>query len=284
MFLTKEEMEVMQKFNLNAQSQMTYAYLKEFCFGTKNVCFPSLETLSDKLKCSTRTVTRNINKLVDCGIVKRIKRGKMKTNVYVLVIKNSCESASRLKRNNKAKNVNNGNKVTRHDNTQNYTKYIVNDDYTLVQPVINELTLTYGQDIIGQALLRIKGKSISINGFRTYLEKAINTIIQYLKQTKKYEAVKKSFEYIKEHNFINKKKKKSTFNNFEQREYDYNALESVLRGETSIPEGMSINEYMESVTKGIIRSEQQQCVQGFNNFTPREYNFVELEKGLLGWE
>ncbi|WP_070109936.1 helix-turn-helix domain-containing protein [Clostridium acetireducens] len=58
-----------------------YFILSSYCFGEKNICFPSQKYLAKKLDKSTRTVQRYTKELRECGLIE-IEKGRRGINNY----------------------------------------------------------------------------------------------------------------------------------------------------------------------------------------------------------
>lgn len=68
-----------------------YCVLQSYCYGEKDICFPSQKTLGEKLRRSVRTVQRYIKELVDARLIEVIRRGS-NNNYYKMVRKAAQKS------------------------------------------------------------------------------------------------------------------------------------------------------------------------------------------------
>jgi DNA-binding transcriptional MocR family regulator len=66
----------------------TYMAIASYASNQKGVCYPSLKTLSARLGCSTRTVSRHIRVLIAAGLLKAVRRrykGRYSSNLYTVI-------------------------------------------------------------------------------------------------------------------------------------------------------------------------------------------------------
>lgn len=78
---------VLHTNKLSAYSKLVYTVLLSYAWGDKNTAFPSQQTLADACGISERSVRGAIKELQVEKFVTIIRRGVMKTNVYVLHFK-----------------------------------------------------------------------------------------------------------------------------------------------------------------------------------------------------
>lgn len=75
---------------LAAYSKTSYPYiywiLESYCYGEKDTCFPSQETLAKDCNVSVRTIQRAIRLFKELGLIKVFKRSK-KSNLYKILNK-----------------------------------------------------------------------------------------------------------------------------------------------------------------------------------------------------
>jgi DNA-binding transcriptional regulator YhcF (GntR family) len=69
--------------NLSIQAKALYWYLLSRCFQ-KNNCFPSYEKMGRDLKIHPDTVIKYRKELENAGLIVHKRRGRGKTNVYIL--------------------------------------------------------------------------------------------------------------------------------------------------------------------------------------------------------
>ncbi|WP_138205072.1 helix-turn-helix domain-containing protein [Haloimpatiens lingqiaonensis] len=69
--------------NIDGQALKLYCLLESYCYGDKNDCFPSQNTLAARMKKSIRTIQRYLKTLKDLGLV-IIKRRGSTSNLYIL--------------------------------------------------------------------------------------------------------------------------------------------------------------------------------------------------------
>jgi DNA-binding MarR family transcriptional regulator len=69
--------------NLTSAQYHMFCVLSSFCYGSKESCFPSLDTLSKLIGKDPRTVNRIINELIMKGyVIKKERPGS--SNIYIL--------------------------------------------------------------------------------------------------------------------------------------------------------------------------------------------------------
>ncbi|WP_035294137.1 helix-turn-helix domain-containing protein [Clostridium sp. KNHs214] len=69
--------------NIDGQALKLYCLLESYCYGDKNDCFPSQNTLAARMHKSIRTIQRYLKTLKDLGLV-IIKRRGSTSNLYIL--------------------------------------------------------------------------------------------------------------------------------------------------------------------------------------------------------
>ena len=78
--------------NMSDGAFRLYCVLQSYCFGEKDICFPSQKTLGEKLRRSVRTIQRYIKELVEAKLIQVIRRGANNNNYYKLVRKAAQKS------------------------------------------------------------------------------------------------------------------------------------------------------------------------------------------------
>lgn len=63
-----------------------YIVLSSYCFGNKSTCFPSQNTLAEKLNKSVRTIQRYLKELILKGLIAKRRRGSI-SSIYTLLAK-----------------------------------------------------------------------------------------------------------------------------------------------------------------------------------------------------
>jgi hypothetical protein len=100
----------------------------------------------------------------------------------------------------------------------------IDDDNNNIDKEISRLKETEGEDTVNKALTKMEKFTIRKNGFISYLKKTIETI--------KGEKIFSPNTYKKPSTYTyGNPKKKSTFNNFQQREYNFDNFWKMYRGE-----------------------------------------------------
>lgn len=71
---------------LTTEEQMIFIVLKSYVDfkGDSGKAYPSMETICKRAKMSKKRARKNINALIEKGIVKKVQRGLTKTNLYML--------------------------------------------------------------------------------------------------------------------------------------------------------------------------------------------------------
>ncbi|WP_102401376.1 helix-turn-helix domain-containing protein [Haloimpatiens massiliensis] len=132
--------------NIDGQALKLYCLLESYCYGDKNDCFPSQNTLATRMNKSIRTIQRYLKTLKDLGLV-IIKRRGSTSNLYILPkklnkkvqqtaqkIQEKCSGFSAALKTKKNANSNKTN--TGHSNYKNHKNYKRNyksntfNDYT----------------------------------------------------------------------------------------------------------------------------------------------------------
>lgn len=206
---------------INNQSKWCYKRLSDFAYADKSFCFPGKKNLADKMCISVRQVDRYINALVRNNLIKKTRRGKMKTNYYYFPLKNVGIALNKAIKKAKQK----AHKSCPESDTtlmsQEYNKAFLTDDLSAVADVLKEFLDTEETGIVEEAAAKVKnlvqqGNRITVKGFKKYLSKVIATL-----------KIQKSKEKIFKKN--HKNKKISTFCNYEGRglEYYINAMDEL---------------------------------------------------------
>lgn len=84
-----------------------YCLLQSYCFGEKDYCYPSQNTLALKLHKSIRTIQRYIQELIQAKLIKKRRRGSI-SNLYTIIGKKILQQVDKAV--NKARNVYNSHK------------------------------------------------------------------------------------------------------------------------------------------------------------------------------
>ena len=127
------------------------------------------------------------------------------------------------------------------------------------------------------AKLNKYGLEISVLGLDNYIEKVIEESRQISKAN--YEISQANINKIKNE----KRAKTLRFNNYEQRQYDWNSLERKLLGWEE--DNKTAGDYEIKKDKQQDNHIQNQtCNLKFNNFEQRQYDWNSLERKLLGWD
>lgn len=97
-----------------------YILLQSYCFGEKDTCFPSQNTLAAKLNKSVRTIQRYLKELIDAKLIQAKRRGSI-SNIYTIISKKMQQVGQKVV--NKAKNAYKDYKNNKKDSTfSNYSQ------------------------------------------------------------------------------------------------------------------------------------------------------------------
>lgn len=77
--------------NISDGAFRLYCLLQSYCYGEKDICFPSQKTLGERLRRSVRTVQRYIKELVEAKLIEVIRRGS-NNNYYKMMRKAAQKS------------------------------------------------------------------------------------------------------------------------------------------------------------------------------------------------
>lgn len=77
--------------NISDGAFRLYCVLQSYCYGEKDICFPSQKTLGEKLRRSVRTVQRYIKELVEAKLIEVIRRGS--NNNYYKMLRKAAQKS-----------------------------------------------------------------------------------------------------------------------------------------------------------------------------------------------
>lgn len=103
-------------YNISDGAFKLYFLLQSMCYNDKTECFPSQKYLAEKLNKSVRTIQRYISELLDCGLLKKKRRGSI-SNLYTVMLKVATQKAAIIE--SKVKEIK--------EKSQNHVKSITNN-------------------------------------------------------------------------------------------------------------------------------------------------------------
>lgn len=77
--------------NISDGAFRLYCVLQSYCYGEKDICFPSQKTLGEKLRRNVRTVQRYIKELVEAKLIEVIRRGS--NNNYYKMLRKAAQKS-----------------------------------------------------------------------------------------------------------------------------------------------------------------------------------------------
>lgn len=99
--------------NISHGAFRLYCILNSYCYGSKDMCFPSQNTLAQRMNKCIRTIQRYLKELMENGIIKIKRRGSV-SNLYQLLTKaaeKAKHTAASLIRKSPNKNPKSKNKI-----------------------------------------------------------------------------------------------------------------------------------------------------------------------------
>jgi hypothetical protein len=241
---TKAYNDILTDTNVNAIEYRVYMVLSMFDIeGTgiiDNVSYAKIGELVGLSSCRARQVIASLIKKE--YVVKNNKNiGKNNTrNIYILPKKIERDRLAKIFKKMDKKDIllsSNNNQLDSSDENLStsgeklstegsesslpiYTKVNTDDD---IESKIKELKEKEGEEVVSKALEKMEKYDINKKGFISYLIKTIESI--------------KKYTYSKINTYIHKKnynKRLSTFNNFKQRNYNWDLLKKALTGHANI--------------------------------------------------
>lgn len=76
---------LLRRTEISKGAKLTYARLCRYA-GKNGQCFPKQSTLAKELGCSTRTMSRYLRELRDCGLIESVRVGKRCSNRYFFLV------------------------------------------------------------------------------------------------------------------------------------------------------------------------------------------------------
>jgi DnaD/phage-associated family protein len=256
---------IMRDKSISKEAKVIYAYLMSFA-GTKMEAFPSWKTICEELGFKSKdTYYKYIKELKEHGIVKVVQqkeKGKWAKNIYSLALRNEqleeFKSFHKISETEKMGNGFSGNRFFSESNINiplNINSSLNKEEKeTLIlkfKDVKNEipskyqikclieLCNDYEYSIVLKAIevMAERANKPSISYLKTTLkdwaDKGLNTIEKVLISIAEHEEHNKSLREAKRKNAkvsVSKGNKTDNFNNFPQRNYDFNKLEKGLLG------------------------------------------------------
>lgn len=77
--------------NISHGAFRLYCILNSYCYGSKDSCFPSQNTLAQRMNKCIRTIQRYLRELMENGIIKIVRRGSV-SNLYQLLTKAAAKA------------------------------------------------------------------------------------------------------------------------------------------------------------------------------------------------
>ena len=210
---------ILDSEKLDGMEQITYVHLKKYSASSCE-CFPGIATLSKKLRCSQNTVRRTLRSLESKGLIS-IQRRFNNSNQYKLMpITGFMDEFEKLSTDN-----NNG--------IADVISFYQNNINPAFGSMERESLISWFDTFQQNSDLIIKAVSIAISENVRKL-KYVEAILRDWHENG-IKTVEQAESYIKlrsqKHNDL-RGKKEDTFNNYEQRTYDFKELERKLLGRT----------------------------------------------------
>lgn len=194
--------------DISAGALRLYMNLLKRCFGDKDTCFPSEETIAKDVKKSVRTVQRYLKELVNEGLIVIKRRGSI-SNLYIVIEKTNKVIEKKVR-----ERVSILKEKSSTAKSNDVSSNVVESENAVEGEVYDERQ-NYVED---KTAVAVEKKSKGYNYEKSNYSNANYSNGNY-----------NNINYSKK-NYYNNSKKESTFNNFEQRNYDFQKLEAALLG------------------------------------------------------
>lgn len=228
------ENEIIDNVDLYSKNEvMAYTVIARYA-NSESSCFPSYNTIAEKMRCSRRTAIDAINSLVEKGVIKKEVRKNKKTlknetNVYTLVgakgVKKSKEVSEEISKQREEKNL----------RVKQIKELDENENVVLIKKYLPDLRMGRNQKLeivkLDYEILEEAVNRTAFNGGKSfkYLIMTYETVKEEMKEKEKQEKLKKVIEEKNKRSFVNTSEHQSAYINFLENGYEsLNLKEKIL--------------------------------------------------------
>lgn len=228
------ENEIIDNVDLYSKNEvMAYTVIARYA-NSESSCFPSYNTIAEKMRCSRRTAIDAINSLVEKGVIKKEVRKNKKTlknetNVYTLVgakgVKKTKEVSEEISKQREEKNL----------RVKQIKELDENENVVLIKKYLPDLRMGRNQKLeivkLNYEILEEAVNRTAFNGGKSfkYLIMTYETVKEEMKEKEKQEKLKKVIEEKNKRSFVNTSEHQSAYINFLENGYkSLNLKEKIL--------------------------------------------------------
>ena len=228
------ENEIIDNVDLYSKNEvMAYTVIARYA-NSESSCFPSYNTIAEKMRCSRRTAIDAINSLVEKGVIKKEVRKNKKTlknetNVYTLVgakgVKKTKEVSEEISKQREEKNL----------RVKQIKELDENENVVLIKKYLPDLRMGRNQKLeiskLDYEILEEVVNRTAFNGGKSfkYLIMTYETVKEEMKEKEKQEKLKKVIEEKNKRSFVNTSEHQSAYINFLENGYEsLNLKEKIL--------------------------------------------------------
>lgn len=228
------ENEIIDNVDLYSKNEvMAYTVIARYA-NSESSCFPSYNTIAEKMRCSRRTAIDAINSLVEKGVIKKEVRKNKKTlknetNVYTLVgakgVKKTKEVSEEISKQREEKNL----------RVKQIKELDENENVVLIKKYLPDLRMGRNQKLeivkLNYEILEEAVNRTAFNGGKSfkYLIMTYETVKDEMKEKEKQEKLKKVIEEKNKRSFVNTSEHQSAYINFLENGYEsLNLKEKIL--------------------------------------------------------
>ena len=228
------ENEIIDNVDLYSKNEvMAYTVIARYA-NSESSCFPSYNTIAEKMRCSRRTAIDAINSLVEKGVIKKEVRKNKKTlknetNVYTLVgakgVKKTKEVSEEISKQREEKNL----------RVKQIKELDENENVVLIKKYLPDLRMGRNQKLeivkLNYEILEEAVNRTAFNGGKSfkYLIMTYETVKEKMKEKEKQEKLKKVIEEKNKRSLVNTSEHQSAYINFLENGYEsLNLKEKIL--------------------------------------------------------
>ena len=228
------ENEIIDNVDLYSKNEvMAYTVIARYA-NSESSCFPSYNTIAEKMRCSRRTAIDAINSLVEKGVIKKEVRKNKKTlknetNVYTLVgakgVKKTKEVSEEISKQREEKSL----------RVKQIKELDENENVVLIKKYLPDLRMGRNQKLeiskLDYEILEEAVNRTAFNGGKSfkYLIMTYETVKEEMKEKEKEEKLKKVIEEKNKRSFVNTSEHQSAYINFLENGYEsLNLKEKIL--------------------------------------------------------
>ena len=228
------ENEIIDNVDLYSKNEvMAYTVIARYA-NSESSCFPSYNTIAEKMRCSRRTAIDAINSLVEKGVIKKEVRKNKKTlknetNVYTLVgakgVKKTKEVSEEISKQREEKNL----------RVKQIKELDENENVVLIKKYLPDLRMGRNQKLeivkLNYEILEEAVNRTAFNGGKSfkYLIMTYETVKEEMKEKEKQEKLKKVIEEKNKRSLVNTSEHQSAYINFLENGYEsLNLKEKIL--------------------------------------------------------